>query len=99
MAGPVWWIVLGFRLWQPRPGTFVALRRTHYAYLLVDALLIWYGITALQAAERSAARGGGLLGGFGLLPIGLGIGLCCFSAVTLMVARTNLLAPKAPQAP
>lgn len=90
MAGPVWGIVLGFRLWKPRPGLLSALRRTHYAYLFVDALLIWYGISALQAAERSAARGGGLLGGFGLIPLGLGIGLACFSAVTLMIARTRL---------
>ena len=93
MAGPVWGIVLGFRLWKPRPDLFVALRRTHYAYLLVDALLIWYGVFALQAAERSAARGGGLLGGFGLIPLGLGIGLACFSLVTLVLTRTHPLAP------
>lgn len=89
MAGPVWGIVLGFRLWKPRPGLFGTLRRTHYAYLLVDVLAIWYGISALQAAERSAARGGGLLGGFGLIPLGLGIGLACFSVITLAVARAS----------
>ena len=89
MAGPVWGIVLGSRLWKPSPAIFVALRRTHYAYLFVDALLIWYGIFALQAAERSAARGGGLLGGFGLLPLGLGIGLACFSLATLVLTRTR----------
>ena len=61
--------------------------------MLIDALLIWYGIIALQAADRSAARGGGLLGGFGLLPLGLGIGLACFSLVTLVLTRTRPLAP------
>jgi hypothetical protein len=99
MAGPVWGIVLGFRLWQPRPETYVALRRTHWAFLAIDALLIWLGVWMLQAAERSAARGGGLLGGIGFLPIGLGIGLACFSLVTLVLARTRTFAPQAPSAP
>ena len=41
----------------------------------------------LRAAEESAARGGGLLGGLGLIPIGLGVFLGCFSILTLVVAR------------
>jgi hypothetical protein len=45
------------------------------------------GLFALRAAERSAARGGGLLGDFGLLPLGLGIVMACFSGVTLVMAR------------
>ena len=65
MAWPVWGIVLGFRLWKPRPGVFVTLRRTHWVYLVIDALMIYYGVWALEAAERSAARGGGIMGGFG----------------------------------
>jgi len=93
MAGPVWGIVLGLRMWNPRPETYVALRRTHWAFLAIDALLIWWGVWMLQAAERSAARGGGLLGGIGLLPIGLGIALACFSLVALVIARTRPLAP------
>ena len=43
-----------------------------------------YGIFALRTAERSAAQGGGLLGGFGLVPLGLGIMMACFSGVTLL---------------
>lgn len=93
IAGPVWGMVLGVRMWKSRTSSLTALRRTHYVFLLIDALLIWYGMWALQAAERSAARGGGLLGGFGLIPLGLGMGLACFSLVTLVLTRTRPLAP------
>lgn len=90
MIGPVWGIVLGVRLWRPQPGSFVVLRRTHWVFLLIDGLLIWYGVFALEAAARSAARGGGLLGGLGLIPLGLGIGMACFSVVTLVAARSKV---------
>ena len=86
-AGPIWGIVLGVKLWQRGSEMFTALRRTHCAFLLIDVLLIAYGIFALRAAERSAARGGGLLGGFGLVPLGLGIVMALFSLVTLLTAR------------
>lgn len=66
---------------------FTALRRTHWAFLLIDVLLVAYGIFALRAAERSAARGGGLLGGIGLVPLGLGMVMALFSGVTLLIAR------------
>jgi len=87
MAGPIWGIVLGVRLWRSGQQAFTALRRTHWGFLLIDGLLVAYGIFALRAAERSAARGGGLLGGFGLIPLGLGMMMACFSGATLVVAR------------
>lgn len=89
MVGPIWGIVLGVRLWRPRDQVFAAVRRTHWAFLLIDVLLVAYGIFALRAAERSAAHGGGLLGGFGLLPLGLGIVMACFSGVTLVAVRAG----------
>ena len=89
MVGPFWGIVLGVRLWRSGVEVFTALRRTHWAFLVIDGLLAAYGIFALRAAERSAAQGGGLLGGFGLLPLGLGIVMACFSGVTLVMVRAD----------
>ena len=87
LIGPVWAILLARRLWKRDPTVIRTLRRTHFVFLVIDALLIWYGVWMLQAAEESAARGGGLLGGLGLIPIGLGALLGCFSILTLVVAR------------
>ena len=87
MGGPIWGIVLGVRLWRSGAEVFGALRRTHWLFLAIDVLLVAYGIFALRAAERSAAHGGGLLGAVGLIPLGLGIVMACFSGVTLLVVR------------
>ena len=57
------------------------------ALFLMAALLIAYGIFALRAAERSAAHGGGLLGGFGILPLGLGIVGACVAGLLLALER------------
>jgi len=85
LIGPVWAILLARRLWKRDPTVIRALRRTHAVFLAIDALLIWYGIWMLRAAEESARRGGGLLGGLGVIPIGLGVFLAVFSAVTLLL--------------
>jgi hypothetical protein len=87
LIGPAWATLLARRLWRRDPTVIRTLRRTHFVFLAIDALLIWYGLWMLRAAEESAARGGGLLGGLGLIPIGLGILLGCFSILTLAVAR------------
>ena len=85
LIGPVWAIVLGWRMWTEQPNVGAALRRTHACFLAVDALIIWYGAWTLQRAADSAARGGGLLGGLGVILIGLGCGLALFSAVVLLL--------------
>ena len=85
MIGPVWGAVLGVRLWRQSPGAIAQLRRTHAVYLVIDALMIGYGVWILQAAAASAARGGGLLGGLGAIPIALGSFLAIFSVVVLLV--------------
>ena len=87
LIGPVWAILLARRLWRRDPAVMRTLRRTHVVFLAIDALLIWYGFWMLRAAEASAARGGGRLGGIGVIPIGLGVLLGCFSLITLAVAR------------
>ena len=40
MAGPIWGIVLGVKLWQRGTEMFTALRRTHWVFLLIDVLLV-----------------------------------------------------------
>ena len=85
LAGPVWAVVLGVRMWKRQPSVGRALRRTHAVFLAIDALLICYGVWALRAAAESAARGGGLLGGFGLIPIVLGSGLALVSVIVLLL--------------
>ena len=87
ITGPVWAVVLGVRMWKRHPNTGRALRRTHAVFLVIDALLIWYGVWALRAGAESAARGGGLLSGFGVIPIVLGCGLALFSLTVLLLTR------------
>jgi hypothetical protein len=56
--------------------------------LMTAVLLVAYGLFALRAAERSAAAGGGLLGGFGFLPLGLGIVLGAMAGICLLLIRS-----------
>jgi hypothetical protein len=85
LIGPVWSMLLARRMWRRDPGVIRSLRRTHFVFLAIDAVLIWYGIWMLKAAEESARRGGGLLGGLGVIPIGLGVFLAAFSTATLLL--------------
>jgi hypothetical protein len=87
MIGPVWAIVVGRRMWRREPGIGATLRRTHAVFLAIDALMIWYGSWMLQRAAESAARGGGLLGGLGAIPIALGSVLALFSVFVLFFTR------------
>lgn len=57
--GPVWGAVIGVRLWRRAPGVIAQLRRTDAVFLIIDAVMIWYGAWMLRAAEASAKRGGG----------------------------------------
>ena len=85
LIGPVWTILLSRRLWRRDRTAIRSLRRTHFVFLGIDALLVWYGIWMLEAAAASAARGGGLLGGLGVIPIVLGAVLAVFSVLTLLL--------------
>ena len=87
LIAPVWTVLLARRMWRLDLSVLPTLRRTHVVFLLIDALLIWYGLWMLRAAAESAARGGGLLGGIGVIPIALGIVLGCFSLFTLVFTR------------
>lgn len=85
----LWLIALGVHLWRRGPGVAIALRRTHLVSLVIAALLCLYGMLALGAANRSAARGGGLLGAFGVIPMALGLALGALAVVSLRVSRRS----------
>jgi hypothetical protein len=61
------------------------------AYLLLGfaALMIVYGVLALRAGEASAAHGGGLLSGFGFIPIVFGIAVGLIAGATLVAVRVS----------
>jgi hypothetical protein len=94
LIGPVWAILLARRMWRRDPTVVRSLRRTHAVFLGIDALMIAYGFWMLKAAEESAKRGGGLLGGLGIIPIVIGGVLAAFSIITLIVTCTVNLFPQ-----
>jgi hypothetical protein len=90
-AGPVWLCILGSQLWNSSdPRLFVRLRITHSVSLFFAALLCASGLWALQAGERSAAHGGGLLSAWGLIPLLFGCSLGLLSMLTLLLVRPGV---------
>ena len=73
IGASIWLVVLGCLVWRRGDEVAAALRRTHVVVLVIAAILCAYGLFALQAAERSAVRGGGPLGAFGWLPLAFGV--------------------------
>jgi hypothetical protein len=87
-AGPVWLCVLGSQLWNGSdPRLCLRLRITHAISLFCAALFCAGGVWALQAGERSAAHGGGLLSAWGLIPLGIGCLLGLLAVLTLLLVR------------
>lgn len=87
-AGPVWLCILGSQLWEGSdPRLCIRVRITHSISLFLAALLCASGWWALQAGERSAAHGGGLLSAWGLIPAGLGCLLGLLAVMSLLVVR------------
>jgi hypothetical protein len=87
VLAPIWLTFVGVQLWRKNSERVSLVRGTHLVFLAIAALLCFYGVSGLRAAERSAAHGGGLLGGFGLIPLGIGIVLAALSLATLAVVR------------
>jgi hypothetical protein len=85
----LWLMALGVHLWRGGPRVALALRRTHMVSLVIALLLGLSGVFALGAASRSAAAGGGLLGAFGILPIGLGLALGGLAVTSLRIASSR----------
>ena len=91
VPGLIWLAVLGIRLWRPNGSVRTALRVTHTVLVPISILLVLYGWFCVNAARRSAEAGGGLLGGFGLIPIAMGILAGVLSAVSLYAVRSSAL--------
>lgn len=89
--GLIWLVILGIRLCSGHKTLRIALRRTHLVLAPLAVLFVIFGVFCLQAAQRSAEAGGGLLGPFGLIPIAWGIVAGGLSIVSLCVAQSNIL--------
>ena len=90
VPGLIWLAVLGFRLWRPDRTVRTALRVTHAVLGPLAILLVVYGWFCLQAAQRSAEAGGGLLGAVGLIPIIMGTIAGSLSVVSLIAAQSDV---------
>lgn len=86
MAGAAWLLVLAWRLWHPTPRLAAPLRWTHSMVLLLGGLHCAWGLFAIQASERSAAAGGGLLGPVAVIPLIIGVPLVVLALASLMAA-------------
>jgi hypothetical protein len=89
VPGLIWLAVLGFRLLRPDRTVRTALRFTHAVLGPLAILLVIYGWFCLQAAQRSAEAGGGLLGAVGLIPIVMGTLAGSLSVVSLITAQSD----------
>jgi thiol:disulfide interchange protein len=89
----VWMLALGRAVRRQDPGVRLRLLKTHSVLLVLSLAAMAVGIAELWAAERSAQHGGGLLGGIGLVPLGLG---GCLAAVNV-VALAGAIATREPR--
>ena len=81
-----WFGALGWRTWLMSRGWRTTLWRTGLATLIVSAWLVFSGIAETRAALRSAAHGGGLLGGLGEVVATFGAALGLLAGGSLLVA-------------
>jgi len=85
----VWMIVLGWWAWTLRPGLRRALLATHGVLLVPGALAVAAGFSAIRAAERSAARGGGLLGPVAAIPLLFGCPVLVLAVCSIAAALAS----------
>ena len=90
-AGP--WAALGFGLavlgwmaWTRSPRVRAALLWTHGPLLVLGLLACSIGIAGMQAAERSAQRGGGLLGPVAVVPLLFGVPIVALALCAIVAA-------------
>ena len=81
-----WFGVLGWQTWRMSPGWRARLRHTSLAVLIVGVCLVWAGYEEIRAAARSAAHGGGLLGGLGEIVVSFGVALGLIGGGSLLAA-------------
>jgi len=91
MAAPpaalgIWMAVLGRMTWARSPDVRAPLLWTHGALLVAGLLACVSGAIAMEAAARSAERGGGLLGPIALLPLLGGIPIVLLAILSIGAA-------------
>jgi hypothetical protein len=82
-----WMLILGRGLWSGRRDLRAPLLWTHGVLAALGALSVAVGVYALGAAERSSARGGGLLAPIAILPLLFGVPVVLLALSTIIVAR------------
>ena len=63
-----------------------AMLHTHVPLLPIGLIAAWAGLMSLKFAEKSAARGGGLMGGIGLIPLAFGAGTSMLAICSIAFA-------------
>lgn len=86
----VWMLILARWLWNGHAGLRSALLVTHGLLLLVGALFIVFGFLAVAAAERSTARGGGLMSPVAFLPFLYSLPLVSFALCSILIAYARI---------
>jgi len=86
----VWMLVLARWLWNGHARLRSALLVTHGLLLLVGSLFVVFGLLAVAAAERSTARGGGLMSPLALLPFLYGLPLVLFALCSILIAFARI---------
>jgi hypothetical protein len=81
----IWMIVLGRWAWNMRPQIILVLLISHCVLLLLGMSGISLGIQTAEAAERSAAHGGGLLGVLGWSPLWFSIPIVNLASISLVL--------------
>jgi ABC-type Fe3+ transport system permease subunit len=77
---------LGRMAWTRSPHARAALLWTHGVLFLAGALACVIGIAGMEAAARSAGRGGGLLGPVAALPLLIGVPTVVLAVCSIAVA-------------
>jgi hypothetical protein len=85
-----WMLALGIRLGSPNARLRAALLWTHLTLLVPGGVALAVGLTAMRAAARSAAHGGGLMGPIAAVPLVFGAPTTLLAAASIVVAVTAL---------
>jgi hypothetical protein len=90
LALGAWMLVLARWLWNGHARLRSALFVTHGLLLLIGSLFVVFGFLAVAAAERSTARGGGLMSPLAFLPFMYGLPLVLFALCSIMIGFARI---------
>jgi len=76
-------IILGRRIWSPVPRLRTTLLLAHSLLLLLGSIAIVVGVLGVEAAEKSSARGGGIMSSLAWVPLWYGIPTAILAALSL----------------